>query len=1386
MKKKMFSLLMSLLMVISILPISNMTVYAEDENVDSNNIEVTTIYEEEFDDTMIIQEEEEDHNEDSLDLTIEVNQEDTAIEIEETIEVEDTTKVEQETTTNQDITETKETDISSLSDNNNDNNDNDNNNETILIEDNTTTNSIEEDIQEQITESIEQQTEEQQQSQEQLLNETPVTETTSIKKAPLRAPAAGSAEVHIGGSYEDDANDGSSRENAVATLDKAIELLQGEGTVIVEGPLYPGSNEYDFGNKDKVLIKRSASFSDSVAMFKGTTNLKNVTIDVEENTVVIFDPGFWTENRVTINNVDIKNAGGNGVIKLYGCFLDIYGDSVFENNINTSSGGGFAFAQYSTIIIHDGANVTFKENGSAYNGGAIYSQNSNLYIQDDATVNFNGNYSANGGAIYFEDDIYRTFKLGGKLSFDGNASWGSGGAIYVQGNVESIKISGASFAGNASNVSGGAIAIANDTAISDGGKLIIEDSNFTGNGCGDKTANPPTGVGGAVFIGWGTYDISIANSTFRDNEVVLKGGAVAIHGDTNKRHKLSIEGSTFENNTSDERGGAVFHQWPSQDGGVEINDSTFTSNKTTSQGGGAVAVYSGIHYNSETLKDVPVTVKNSTFTENEAKERGGALEAWDAAECGIAVTITDSTFTENKAGLYGGAVFLPRLGSGAIERSTFERNEVSTAVKRASNTISTDKNYKEDCPTGSGGAIFQESKTKYVVTDTPDFSLIVNESIFKENKAVRGGAISLYRTGSLMVFKSEFEGNDADSSVLSNPEQIMTYENGGAIAYRAQSKDSVTIADTTFKDNQAGYYGGAVYIRGSNGLDIMDAFLLNDTFENNHAYVGGGASLESSNLVLDGDPVFNGNEADYVGGGLFIDSADSYDRVNVDIISVTLKNNKAAYLGGGMSLGGFWYDTLNVIATMKQAEITGNQVTAGEVDAGGGGIYVHNDAILYMKDVAVYGNEATNVGGGIYTCPNGAVIRYDIHGGAIFDNEAGDLSANDYASANVLESALLESMLGGGVHNWETLTKEITLTTYKTNNYGYVEYDSNGNPVTETKTYRVTYAKDDPHMMESDLVQLMTAQEAAIANAKIKIYGNSSTAGTSAEGIAEMNLRAGGGGMAVNGTVVIGEPNGILLAIAKTGKDRTPLAGAEFTITEVNKNGAPGITMRGYTDEDGTILFMGIRDGEYILSETKAPEGFKADHKVFYLSVSDEVVTIKDEEGNSYDIITGNVENSFPSLSLLYEKFSEVVISNTVADEEKIELKVAKNWHVDENTLADGLIFPVRLYWGPDEDTQYDTGTTVWLSASNGWKASLGKWPKYWDKDQTKETVYSIVEVGDNGKGATNTVMLLETKYDVSYENTATPVDARDENREEKLVVHNGPRILDQRRKDLG
>ncbi len=97
---------------------------------------------------------------------------------------------------------------------------------------------------------------------------------------------------------------------------------------------------------------------------------------------------------------------------------------------------------------------------------------------------------------------------------------------------------------------------------------------------------------------------------------------------------LTLNSLTFSNGSADKRGGAIYVT--STLGNLTVNNSTFSNNKVTGDGGyggGAICIY----YSST------ATINNSTFSGNIADDSGGAIHNIGT------LNVTNSTFTKNIA-----------------------------------------------------------------------------------------------------------------------------------------------------------------------------------------------------------------------------------------------------------------------------------------------------------------------------------------------------------------------------------------------------------------------------------------------------------------------------------------------------------------------------------------------------------------------------------------------------------------------------------------------------------------------------------------------------------------------------------------------------------------
>ena len=113
---------------------------------------------------------------------------------------------------------------------------------------------------------------------------------------------------------------------------------------------------------------------------------------------------------------------------------------------------------------------------------------------------------------------------------------------------------------------------------------------------------------------------------------------------------------------------------------------------------------------------------------------------------------------------------------------------------------------------------------------------------------------------------------------------------------------------------------------------------------------------------------------------------------------ITGASRSSSYGGGGVYVHG------NAVFTMYGGTITGNSVGYG------GGVYVDSDATFIMNGGAISDNEANNHGGGVYVTYSGTFVMND---GTISDNNAG--SKSDGGGVYVLGGTTTFTMNGGTI-----------------------------------------------------------------------------------------------------------------------------------------------------------------------------------------------------------------------------------------------------------------------------------------------------------------------------------------------------------------------------------
>ena len=419
-----------------------------------------------------------------------------------------------------------------------------------------------------------------------------------------------------------------------------------------------------------------------------------------------------------------------------------------------------------------------------------------------------------------------------------------------------------------------------------------------------------------------------------------------------------------------------------------------------------------------------------------------------------------------------------------------------------------------------------------------DASMVIDGGLFANNKGGRmGGILNVYGGASCTMNSGTITENRCDdypndgspiyiSALHSSREHPSTFVmNGGTVAHNVAGMGGGLFVGTGLFD----------YNKSPDGMAIatMNAGTI---AENRGNYLGGGVAV-----IMAGDFTLNG-------GSIVNNYTKASDRTpdqqpnggGVAVWDGWVGKYAAAYANAGMSPEEIheqwlnqWSKEVPARFVMNGGEIRGNkakssgggvfagsaavELRAGKIednsaDSCGGGVYV--TAHLYETHIAagvVTGNSAELSGGGIWMCPKGSLATEPNSAAGIFGNTANG-AGSDFVSLSKdlpdFKVFLSDRMLGGGRAFWYDdgrVTRADADDQYGSFDPDSPRYMGNGSeqlyegPVTDS-TRNLALINDAPDAM----------RELATASGKVIIKGNTA---------------AYGGGIAVNGHLVLGQPD---------------------------------------------------------------------------------------------------------------------------------------------------------------------------------------------------------------------------------------------------------------------
>ena len=668
--------------------------------------------------------------------------------------------------------------------------------------------------------------------------------------------------------------------------------------------------------KDITGIITDSNFTNNKAHFSGAVDICEGKITIK-NSIFVNNSAEYCAGAIAVDSqinkpaVEIINSKFDSNSAEYGGAIYNYynltvADSTFTNNSKDTI-YNFRVANLDLGI----KTFTDLQNAIGLVRGTL-TLDSDIAMTDDEAANFkdgvaiNKNIVIDGkGHTIDARDLGRIFSIGEGFTvtltnatlINGKAD--KGGAIYNNG---SLTLSDVKLSDNAADSYGG--------AVFNNGHLVVSDSVFDSNDIVNR-GSASVDYGGAAIYNWKEGTLKVTNSNFTNNIKNYKNGDNLV-GAITTIGNATVSGSNFVNN-SGRWGGAISAT------GAELrkNSSTLTVSNTIFRDNAALyagAVYIwGSNYNiADCVFDNNTAFGKGNMTPN--NNNGGALVVSQVSKFNepITGTISGSKFTNNKA-QYGGAAYFNK-GFVTITDSVFENN-IATA---------------------EGGAVgFSRASVK-------DLVVSINNSSFVGNKAPVAGAIF----------------TNVDSKITNSNFTKNTASKGGAVLNENGAK--LTVDNSTFKDNAADSYGGAVL---NNGELIV------------------------TNSVFDANDILNRGSAGVDHGGAAIYN---WENAKLDISKSNFTNNIKNYVNGDRLVGAV---TTIGNATIRDSYFVNNSGRWGGALAATGGVSdsaintIGVDGTKFVNNTALYGG-AMFVWASNYTISN-----------SVFDNNSafgkGDMSPND-------------------------------------------------------------------------------------------------------------------------------------------------------------------------------------------------------------------------------------------------------------------------------------------------------------------------------------------------------------------------------------------------------
>ena len=385
-------------------------------------------------------------------------------------------------------------------------------------------------------------------------NEAEVVSEFSDNSVPV-AQTGGNNVVYLDSRSGNDTNDGSSVENAVGTLAKAIAIANG-GIIYLLNPIDINKNV----TLENVTLRPGRSTMSHMLYIRGDVTLQNIIIN---NITPDGTPCQFSANPIEVaGTLTIEDGTKIGPFPGKSCIIvsqrstvNLNGGEILGDKQNTVKYGGGIYAYESTVNVNGG----IISGHSATYGGGIYAFNSSININGGQ---ISENQSTYGGGICAIEYSKVSLKGG---SIAGNKS-GQGSGVYLDmSNLSMKEENGKSCQITQNTVTtepspkdmhgeGGGIYLIYSEAEIESGTI---NKNTAIAAAPDENGNIQGGLGGAISAKYSRVTIK-GDTKIRNNSAGNRGGAIYTEGTNNDSSLLNIEGGTISGNHVNGSGAGIF------------------------------------------------------------------------------------------------------------------------------------------------------------------------------------------------------------------------------------------------------------------------------------------------------------------------------------------------------------------------------------------------------------------------------------------------------------------------------------------------------------------------------------------------------------------------------------------------------------------------------------------------------------------------------------------------------------------------------------------------------------------------------------------------------------------------------------------------------------